>query len=44
MNPTIPIAAHNISTQVEDEPLSCYLFNAVFDPDTGEILQYKDLL
>ena len=40
----IPMATHKIATQIEDEPLPWNLVNVVVDPDTGEILQYKDLI
>ena len=43
MVPKIPIATHNMATQIEYEPLPYYLVNAVIDSDTGEVLQYKDL-
>ena len=44
MYPTTTIATHNMSTQIEYEPLPWYLANKVVDPDTGEILQYKYLM
>ena len=34
MAPTIPTATHKIATQIEDELLPWYLFNAVIDTDT----------
>ena len=40
----IPIATPNTDTQIEYEPLPWYPINAIIDPDTGEILQYKDLM
>ena len=44
MAPKIPISTHNMATKSEYEPLPWYLSNTVVDPETGEILQYKDLL
>ena len=44
MAPAIPIETHNMATQIEYETLPWYPINAVIDPDTGEILQYKDLV
>ena len=44
MDPTITIATHNMTKKIEYEPLTWYPANAVVDPDTGEILQYKDLI
>ena len=44
MVPTIPISTHNMATKIEDEPLPWYLFNALIDLYTGEILQYKYLM
>ena len=34
MSPTIPIATHKTSKQIEDEPLPWYLANADIDVDT----------
>ena len=42
MAPTILMATHNMATQIEDEPLPWYLVNTVIDPETEEVLQYKD--
>ena len=39
MDPKIPSAMHNISKQVEDEPLPWYLVNVFVDPNTGVIRQ-----
>ena len=39
-----PIATHNMATQIEYQPLPWYLFITVIDTETGEILQYKDLI
>ena len=44
MVPKIPIATHNMDTQIEDKTLPWYLINVVIDPYTGDILQYKDLI
>ena len=35
----IPIATHNMATQIEDETFTWYLINEVIDKDTGIILQ-----
>ena len=40
----IPIATHKMATHIEYEPLPWYLVNAVIDPDTGEVLKYKDIM
>ena len=42
MAPEISIATHKMSTKIEDEPLPWYLVNTVIDPETEEVLQYKD--
>ena len=39
MAPTIPIATHNMPTQIEDETLPCHVVNGIVDPDKEEILQ-----
>ena len=44
MEPTIPIATHNMTTKIEYEPLTWYLVNTVIDTDTRDILQYKDTI
>ena len=44
MVPTIPITTHDMDKKIEDKPLTCYQGNAIFDPDMGEILQYKDIM
>ena len=44
MAPKIPTATHNMATQLEDEPLPCYLFNVFIDPETGEVLHFKYLI
>ena len=44
MMPTIPVATHNMAKKIEYEPLLLHLVNAVIDPDTGEVLQYKYLM
>ena len=44
MASTIPMATYNTSAKIEDEPSPWYLAHTVVDPDTGEILQYKDLI
>ena len=43
MAPKISIATHNMATKTEDELLTWYLFNAVINIDTGDILHYKYL-
>ena len=44
MASTIPMATYNTSAKIEDEPSPWYLAHTVVDPDTGEILYYKDLI
>ena len=44
MAPTIPIATHDMATKIEDDPLTCYLVNAVIDTDMSGILQYKYII
>ena len=43
MAPSIPIATHKTATQIEYETLTWYFVNAGIDPQTGEVLQYRDL-
>ena len=44
MAPTIPIATPNTATIIENKPLPWYLFDAVIDTETEEILQYKYIM
>ena len=39
MAPTIPMATHNMATNIEDENLPCYISKTVVDTYTGDILQ-----
>ena len=41
---TTPIKMHKMATKIEDEPLPWYLVNTIIDPETGEDLQYKDIM
>ena len=45
MASTIPTATHKMVTQIEYEPLPCYLVNTVIDTYTaGEVFKYKYLM
>ena len=44
MTPKILITTHDTAKKIEDEPLPWYLFNAIVEPDAGDILQYKDII
>ena len=44
MAPKVLMETHNMSIQIEYEPLPWYLDSAVINPDTGDILQYKYLI
>ena len=44
MAPTIPMATHNMATNIEYKNLTCYLSKTVVDVGTGDLLQYKDLM
>ena len=33
-----------MTTQIEDEPLTWYLFNTVIDLGIGDIIQYKNIM
>ena len=39
MAPTIPMATHNMATNIEDDNLPCYISKTVVDTYTGDILQ-----
>ena len=44
MTPSITIEMHDMANKIEEEPLPLYLVEAVVNPDTGVILQYKDVI
>ena len=44
MAPKILITTHGMAKKVEDDLLPWYLVNAAVNPDTGEVLQYDDLI
>ena len=44
MVPKIPIEIQKMTTQIEGEPLPCYLVNAGINQYKGEFLKYKKIM